>query len=167
MIWSAWAQAFFCWPVLNHGFTEPKLVALLATVVWIACRRLPARAARPILACYAAMVLSWWFSINTQVSLYGLIVQPSYGLLAVACYATLLSYAHISPVKAKHLAWLGAALGAFCVFQRLGFDPYLSHRLPSGRAIGWMGSPVDLGATLAMLLAFCGQIGRASCRERV
>lgn len=168
LVLAAWAQAFFCWPIIDRGFVEPKLAALFATMVWISCQRLPARAARPLLALCAVATLSWWYSISTQLSLYGLPVQPGYGLMAMGCLAVVYAHSHISPVQPRQWAWLALALGVLAILERLGQDPMsvLAHhdprlafsRMPAGRVVGWVGSPVDLGAILAMLLAFCGPI---------
>jgi len=164
MILAAWAQSFLCWPIIDRGFVEPKIVALFAAVVWASTRRLSRRLARPVLACYGALLISWWFSVSTQLSLYGLPVQCSYGLMAIACYSVVFSYSHILPVKPQSWRWLAFALGAISIIQHLGMDPLLharaAHGLPfiAGRSVGWMGSPVDLGATLAMLIQFCGGI---------
>ncbi|UPT72571.1 MAG: O-antigen ligase family protein [Elusimicrobiota bacterium] len=52
------------------------------------------------------------------------------------------------------LSRASAAVGAYAVVQRLGWDPVLSlNELPTGaRAVSTLGSPVDLGAYLALLV---------------
>jgi hypothetical protein len=162
LVVAAWALCFLCWPNCTtndyRGFVETKVVVVLMAVAWCAALRLPKRLKRAMLACFAALFISWWLSVNTTTSVFGLMVQPAYGLIAMSLYAVLFCNAHaMPPVAPKHFARLGAAVGAMAWIQKLGLDPLIAlARLPNGRAMGWVGSPVDLGAILAMLLAFCG-----------
>lgn len=54
---------------------------------------------------------------------------------------------------ARWLGWSAAAVGGYAILQSLGFDPIFKIKeLPTGgRAVSTLGSPVDLGAFLALL----------------
>ena len=150
--------------VLDHSIPSsyilPKLTVLSLTVA-VAGAMLAFRPAHretrldwALMLAALALALSFFFSIDRGLSLFGRDGSWSLGIWAMAIYASLFFLASASPISMTALSWLGAALSAHALLQRAGFDPTVSiSHLPSGhRAIGTIGNPNELGAILAMIL---------------
>jgi len=117
----------------------------------------------PVAACMVVLIASTLNSIDPLLSSEGLFDSWTYGLLSCALYPAVLFLSIRRPPWRRGLAWLGVALSIHAVIQRFGYDPLVTPRLvPQGhRAAAWVGSPVDLGAILAMLF-FVGQPWQAA-----
>jgi len=155
----AWSRAFIA------EYTLAKFVALNAALVLAACgaalRPDALRGGRaaldgPLLALLAAACLSAAFSADPATSLRGRYDSYAYGLwgLALAAAAVQLAARSTRGVEPSRAAWLvrsAAAVGGYAILQKAGFDPVFHAILPTGgRAVSTLGSPVDLGAFLAL-----------------
>ena len=150
----AFALCFVGLPI-SFGFTLPKLL-ILALCAWRQGwdgLEVPRRLRWPIAACFAALIITTAFSIAPGMSLWGRVDSWAYGVLSCALYAVVFAAACANPPERKHLAWLGVALAVHAVVQRAGLDPIVTRAmLPTGRAVGYLGTPFDLGAVLCMLM---------------
>lgn len=160
----AWTTSVFA------EFTLPKVAALAAGAALasaglaLACvqGRSPARRTpldMPIAAGLCALALSSWFSRDPLLSLFGRYNSYAYGLWPFLLYSVLFYSAAWSFQGERLRRFLGlllgvgAVTGGYAVLQALGLDPFLKAALPSGgRAVSTLGSPVDLGAFLVLLL---------------
>lgn len=152
------------------AYTLPKFAALAAGAAlcaaglaldWVQGRS-PARRTPldlPIAAGLCALALSSCFSQDPLLSLFGRYNSYAYGLWPFLLYALLFYSSAWSFQGARLRRFLGlllgvgAVTGAYAVLQTLGLDPFLKAVLPSGgRAVSTLGSPVDLGAFLVLLL---------------
>ena len=131
-----------------HGFFFPKIVVLVVGAFLWAIRRNRAGAAFFLVALAA--------TAGSPLPAVGLVGFPGMyqgGLLALAFYLLLME----APTNLAWLKWAGVGLSAHAVLQRFGFDPFIRAAvLPSGHAIAWNGSHIDLGAVLAMALPVSG-----------
>lgn len=170
-VWLAVAGAPLAWStVFTCEYTLPKLLALSAGLlaaslgVLLALRRgrwlLGATPLDPFLWPLAgALALATLFSRDPSVSFVGRYNSFADGVWALGLCAGLYSVI-AGGLDERQRRWTkGAALGAgalvgvYGVLQALGKEPFeLSERLPMGRAVSTLGSPVHLGAYLAMLL---------------
>lgn len=160
----AWTTSVFA------SYTLPKIAALSAGAALSAAGlalawgqgRSPARRTPldlPIAAGLCALALSACFSQDPLLSLFGRYNSYAYGLWPFLLYAFLF-YAAAWSFQGERMRRLlglllavGAATGAYAVLQAVGLDPILKVALPSGgRAVSTLGSPVDLGAFLVLLL---------------
>lgn len=153
MILSTWALAFTWLPNSPEGFVTPKLLIAMAAVAILSA---PASLRRQVAACAAAMAASWWFSIDPAMSFYGNPESRAYGVLAMLLGLTILGISAARPVAVEKLAWVGVAVAVHAILQRAGLDPII-RELPGGRAVGYLGSPIDLGAFLAILITVSNQ----------
>lgn len=102
----------------------------------------------------AAMAVSSVHSANLEWSLIGMAGFWTYGMASVFCYLLLMGM----PTKLNWLRWLGVALSVHALVQVLaGWDPLFDMKaLQYGRAAAWIGSPIDLGAILALAAPAAG-----------
>lgn len=111
-----------------------------------------------ILGSLAVLALTSYYSQDPLLSLIGRYNSYAYGLWSFLLYAVLF-YSAVWTFQGERLRrflglllGVGTVTGAYAVFQALGVDPFLHVALPSGRAVSTLGSPVDLGAYLVLLL---------------
>lgn len=113
----------------------------------------------PVAGGLAALALSSCFSQDPLLSLAGRYNSYAYGLWSFPLYAALF-YSAAWTLHGERLRRflglllsVGAVTGAYGVLQVLGLDPFLHVALlTGGRAVSILGSPVDLGAYLILLL---------------
>ncbi|MBI2787199.1 MAG: hypothetical protein HYX59_00825, partial [Elusimicrobia bacterium] len=112
----------------------------------------------PLAAGLVLIGLSAALSDDPFTSLRGRYDSYAYGAwgLALAAAAAQLAARGVrgrEGATARCLGWSAAAVGGYAVLQRLGIDPIFHLKvLPAGgRAVSTLGSPVDLGALLALL----------------
>lgn len=147
------------------SFTLPKLAVLAAAVLACALgqaflrgepRRTPL--GLPLAACAAALAASAAFSQDRLLSVMGMYNHYAFGVWPLLLCAALYVFAAREGSEERQrsvLGWAlaaGSVLGAHALLQVAGKDPLLSVPLPAGRAISTTGSPVHLGASLALLL---------------
>lgn len=148
-------------------FTLAKLLVLnaaLALAAFAAVARPNSLAAGrtvldgPLAAGLLALGLSAAFSDDLMTSLRGRYDSYAYGVwgLALAAAAAELGARGARGREDEALRWLGwsaALVGGYAILQKLGIDPIFQVKeLPTGgRAVSTVGSPVDLGAMLALL----------------
>lgn len=179
--WSRWgarmgvcvalAGSWLCFSILQTAtYSLPKLVALAAgcwlawTFLWVGAAKgevVPRRTALdPAFICLAAVgAASACLGDDPVLSLVGRFRMYAYGLTALALYVGLF-YASAwsrepgTPAVARCLVAAGAFAGGYAVLQAGGVEPFvaMARRLPEGRAIATMGSPVYLGSCLLMAL---------------
>ncbi len=148
-------------------FTLPKFVALntgLLIAAWAAAARPDALSGgvtaldRPLAALLALAALSAAFSDDPRISFLGRYDSYVHGVWGMALIAAAAQFAARGargreefPVRL--LSWAGVLVGGYAVIQKLGWDPvFRIQDLPTGaRAVSSLGSPVDLGAYLALL----------------
>lgn len=139
-----WAYA----PTMKDGFVLPKIAAVAAGMVLYLLRDRP-RAIAFLLVC----ALSAWRSVVPEWSWLGLPSFWTYGVVSAACYCLLTTM----PTRWNWLKWAGVALSIHAVAQKFGLDPLVAvSKLPAGRAVAFIGSPIDLGAILAMAAPAAG-----------
>lgn len=138
------------WLFQNRSHT-PKMLFIVAGLALIlsGTKRKTAGLA-PMAAFFGACVLSWIFSADKLMSFTGMQLAPYYGLFGVA--VVLLAYAASSEIrKDKALVVLEAAgtvVGIFAVIQWASGSSLIGLPMQNGRAGGFRGSPVMLGASL-------------------
>ena len=156
----AWAKFFIA------EFTLAKFVTLnaaLCLAAWGGVRRPEALAAgktaldAPLLAGLFVACLSAAASSDPRTSLLGRYDSYVYGLWELTLLAAVVQLAARSARgreagRARWLIWSAALVGGYGVLQKFGFDPVFHFKsLPlGGRAVSSLGSPVDLGALLAL-----------------
>jgi O-antigen ligase len=157
----AWTKLFIA------EFTLAKLVTLNAALALAACgaAAIPRVIAAgrtaldiPLAAGLCVIVLSAVLSDDPMTSLRGRYDSYAYGAwglaLAAASYQLAARGARGREEEAaRWLVWSAAAVGGYAILQKLGIDPIFHIKeLPTGgRAVSTLGSPVDLGAFLALL----------------
>ena len=111
----------------------------------------------PLLAGLFVVCLSAAASADPSTSLRGRFDSYAYGLWGLTLVAAVVQLAARSArgreaVRADWLIWSAALVGGYGVMQKFGFDPIFHFKnLPAGgRAVSTLGSPVDLGAMLAL-----------------
>lgn len=155
-------------PLFIAEFTLAKFAALnaaLALAAWGAAARPGALAAGrgvldlPLAACLLAAGLSAAASADPATSLRGRYDSYAYGLWGLCLLAACAQLAGRSArgreaERASWMVWSAALVAGYAIAQKLGFDPIFRLKaLPAGgRAVSTLGSPVDLGAFLALLL---------------
>lgn len=178
---SGWALAlaglaplFAAWPGAATPYVLPKLFVLALAAAAASLGALFSRDAsnnpkakvpakpdllRPLAACVGAAVLSAVFSQAPAVSLLGEYSARGHGLLTLGLCAVVAALAQgAGPAFARAAllagAGAGAALSAFGLLQLAGLDPVVNAvgGISYGRIGSLTGSPVGLGASLAMLL---------------
>jgi O-antigen ligase len=146
-------------------YTLPKLLLLCIGLCVTAAGLIrspgvprPAVMGKPLLAFGLALATSLAFSMDKRLSLLGRYNAYENGLLALSLYAAVYlaaSWCADEENRRKLLRWsLGVAslASAYGVLQAFGREPFtLSDELPAGRVVSTLGSPVDLGAYLALL----------------
>lgn len=156
----AWSSVFIA------EFTLAKFLTLNAALVvaaWSAALRPQALAAGrtdfdlPLLAGLLVACLSAAVSSDPASSLRGRYDSWAYGLWGLTLVAAVVQLASRSARgresdRALWLIWSAALIGGYGILQKLGFDPVFHvQTLPTGgRAVSTLGSPVDLGALLAL-----------------
>ena len=152
MIGWAWLVATESWSnTIADGFVLPKLCVLIAAASVILCSE-KCKVQRPPKALLVLLAISACSALrgdNPQLSMFGFSGFPAYSVLGLALLTALTCFQTDS-----RLGWLkvaGVALSCHALLQKAGLDPLLAYeRLPGGRAVAYIGSPVDLGAVLAM-----------------
>jgi O-antigen ligase len=174
LVLAGFAPLFAAWPGVASPYVLPKLfvLALGAAAASLGALLAPGASAgpkakgpakpdllRPLAACLGASALSSVFSQAPAVSLLGEYSARGHGLLTLglcAAVAALASGAGPAFARVALLAgaWAGAALSAYGLLQLAGLDPVLNAvgGISYGRIGSLAGSPVALGAGLAMLL---------------
>lgn len=143
------AALWACVPTLYAGFVMPKIVLILAGMVFYQLR-----SQWRSLLFLAVMLVSLWLSDNQTLSLLGFEKDWSYGVLAIICYLLLMTM----PTKGNWLKWAGVGLSIHALLQLYGLDPLIPIEvLPGGRSYAWIGSPVYLSAILAMAAPASGR----------
>ncbi len=181
LVLAAYGPLFAAWPFLASPYSLPKLLVLaLATAAagfW-GTRGAPSEPkpkkkpalgpdlSSPLLACLGALALSGLLAYDLPASLLGEYSMRSHGILTFALCAALAALAQGAGLSAARFALFagaaaGAGLSAYALLQLAGLDPVLNAvgGLSYGRAGSLVGSPVGLGASLAMLLPL--QLGAA------
>ncbi len=168
MIWLlflAFAAMVFMIPGLNDAYQTPRLVALAAICVPLLLRRSPRSSKLEIESCnlLAAWVIVAGFSRDMSASVFGSYLAPFDGLTAVSIYvAILIGVARLRTSiedVATAICWSSLPLSAYAIAQRFFTDPLMgTMRLPSGRVIASQGSPVYLGAVLAVVAAVAASL---------
>ena len=150
------------WRGLSSAYSLPKLLLLGAGTACAAAACLRGTRPRataldlPIGLLAAAVAASAIFSCDRWLSVagrQGAFSQGLWGFAAVAgCWyaGSWLDVAARSALR-RMLLWAGAAAAGHALLQALGADPWAIGPLPTGRAVAGIGSPVDLGAYLALL----------------
>lgn len=158
----AWSGAFIA------EFTLAKFLALNAALVMAACAAAwrpeslaGGRSAldAPLIAGLLVAGLSSALSADPLTSLRGRYDSYAYGVWTLVLVASAAEFAARSArgreaSRASWLVWPAALVGGYGIAQKLGFDPVFHFKnLPSGgRAVSSLGSPVDLGALLALAM---------------
>lgn len=153
-------------PLFIAEFTLAKLVALnaaLCLAAWgaallpraLASGRTPLDV--PSLALLGVALLSAAASADPATSLRGRYDSYAYGVWGLCLLAASAQLAGRSArgreaERAAWLVWSAALVAGYAIAQKLGFDPIFRLKaLPAGgRAVSTLGSPVDLGALLAL-----------------
>lgn len=161
LAWAALAAAAGCWAVFFGGLSGT----------------LPGRRCgldAPFLALFSAAALSAAFSIDRPVSVLGHHGFYSYGLLAGAVYLGLYFAASratgsggTSYFRAVALSSALCALFGALQWAGLPVTMALEKALPEGRVYSTLGSPVYLGAVLALALPLCAGLWAGPGRDRV
>lgn len=168
------APLFAAWPGAATPYVLPKLfvLALAAAAAGLAASSSPVAAAkpkakapvepgllRPLALCLGAAALSSLFSQAPVVSLLGEYSARGQGLLTLGLCAAVAALASGAGPAFARVALLagagaGAALSAYGLLQLAGLDPVVNAvgGISYGRIGSLTGSPVGLGASLAMLL---------------
>lgn len=137
--------ACYAWAgLIPNSFVIPRVALIVAGLyVSLLWDRVPRRA----FVFLGVLFLATLLSSDPWRSLKGLPTQWSGGLLPTMAYVALLAL----PSRRPWLATLGLVLSVHALAQQAGADMRLpSVFLPAGRAVAYIGSPVDLGALLAM-----------------
>ena len=151
----AWTPVFFA------EFTLAKFAALN---LWGAALRPEALAAgstafdAPLLAGLFVACLSAAASSDPSTSLIGRYDSYAYGLWGLVLLAAVVQLAARSARgreagRMRWVIWTAAIVGGYGVLQKYGFDPifHVKDLLPTGgRAVSFLGSPVDMGALLSL-----------------
>lgn len=158
----AWSSVFIA------EFTLAKFLMLNAALVlaaWGAALRPEALASGrteldlPLLAGLVAACLAAAAAADPSTSLIGRYDSWAYGLWSLTLVAAVVQLAARSARgresdRADWLIWTAALIAGYGILQKYGFDPIFHvQTLPTGRrAVSTLGSPVDLGALLALAL---------------
>ena len=134
------------WPGLRGGFFFPKvaMVGLGMILYWL-------RGSPRSLIFLAAMAASARYSLDPHWSVWGIPGGWTYGLIEITAYLLLMTM----PTNDRWLRLAGIGLSIHALLQVAGYDPIVS-ALPYGRAIAWIGTPVDLSTILAMAAPVSG-----------
>jgi hypothetical protein len=157
-----------CSAAFRDAYSTPKAalaaVACAAAALWAAldpkARRSRSPLDGPLLALAAACALSACLSIDPRLSLFGRYPETVFSLMGLcACCAAFLAGGALG-VREGGIrtlgAWLAAGslpVSAYALVQAAGFEPFMPGAEPmaGGRAFSTFGSPVFLGAYLALL----------------
>ncbi len=151
-----------------HGFTDPKLVAVVLGVVvaatwhdWSDWREM--EFARPVIVYVGCLLPSLLSSIDLPTSLFGFVNEKSNiysgGLLTtLLCAGGLLMAEQITTREAatnvRRAIFAAGALAAIAALgQRMGHDPF-NFGPNEGRAIAFSGAHYDAGSMFVVLLSF-------------
>ncbi|MEQ1920398.1 MAG: O-antigen ligase family protein, partial [Elusimicrobiota bacterium] len=157
----AWTKLFIA------EFTITKLVVLNAGLVLAALAATASPTAlsagstvldRPIVAGFVILLLSAALSDDPFTSLRGRYDSYAYGVWGLALAAAAAQFAARGArgreqEAVRLVVWSAAAVGGYAILQKFGIDPifHLKELPAGGRAVSTLGSPVDLGAFLALL----------------
>lgn len=143
---------FFFTPWFADNFGVVKLFASgVCCFILVACSGpkivRPSPLWTPILLFLAAMVLSWWFSVDREMGLIGGFGQPYYGLsIALQC-----AIIFAIGVPLTELAdWTVAALGSEGFICALNLNGWPVWAVVNHRAVGTIGQPAFLAAWVAV-----------------
>lgn len=159
LAWAALAAAAGCWAVFFGGLSGS----------------LPGRRCAldaPLLALFLAAALSAAFSVDRPVSVLGHHGFYSYGLLAGLVYLALYFAASRGLGGGTPFLRAVAVSSGLCAFlgalqwAGLPVTMALEKALPEGRVYSTLGSPVYLGAVLALALPLCAGLGTGTGRDR-
>ncbi|MBI4424147.1 MAG: O-antigen ligase family protein [Elusimicrobia bacterium] len=158
-------------------YTLPKFLVLQLGVLLAAAGLAAAPAAawrtplaRPILINLLVLAVAALASQDWRLSLLGRYNSYSHGLWTCALYAILgLAASFLDRAQSRRLGAVllaaAALVAAYAVLQVSPLpDPFLRGALPQGRAVSSLGSPVDLGAFLAMALPLAAYWAAAESR---
>ena len=164
-LWTAVIAVPLAWsPSLWAGYTLPKLLLTACAVLLCGIGLLQRpQAGRPqglglaLSLCAVALAVSTLASQDYFTSLIGRYNSYELGLCALLLYAAVYASAASLAPGSKELPSVIVAicgvLGAHAVLQRLGIDPFPPMaQLQQHRSVSTLGSPIDLGAYLAMTL---------------
>lgn len=152
----------FMVPGLNDQYQTPRLAAMAAACLPLLLRASARRSSLevPAIALLVAWVISSALSCDPIASVFGSYLAPFDGLTAAVVYLGLLVGVSRLGTSVQDVAeaicWASIPLSAYAIAQRfVGFDPLrMGLPLPEGmRVIGTNGSPVYLGAVLAVVAA--------------
>ncbi len=96
---------------------------------------------RPILIFFAAILLSWWFSVDREMGILGAYNQPFFGVvIALQCVAVFSARVAVQDLS----DWTVVAVlieSAICILDRSGYPKW---GLIDGRAVGTIGNPASI-----------------------
>ena len=148
----------------TYGFTDPKVVLIILGVV-IASYWRPTRCRvdkifiLAVLLYGICMIIPTLGSVNPKMSLCGFPGVFSCSVLTfLMCASGLLLSNNLSvesgKILKKVIMFSGVLTAIECLLQISGADPFRFGPLPSGHAVGFLGSRIDAGALMVVLLTF-------------
>ncbi len=161
LAWAALAAAAGCWAVLFGGLSGTLSGRRCVLDV-------------PLLALFLTAALSAAFSIDRPVSVLGHHGFYAYGLLAGVVYLGLYFAASrgLGPDGTPYFRAVALSSGLCALFGALQWAGLpvtmaLEKALPEGRVYSTLGSPVYLGALLALALPLCAGLWAGAGRDRI
>lgn len=153
-------------PWWREGYMVPKaavcgILGLAGALAWVLSGRrqnIASRVDAPAAAFTGAFLLAALFSCDSRLSWFGRYPEALFavsGLAACAAAFHLGCGLRSARQEGPLLRWLCALsipVSAYALAQSGGFDPLLRAALPEGRVVSTFGSPVHLGAYLALVL---------------
>jgi O-antigen ligase len=171
-----------CSPLFRDGYAVPQAAA--AAVASLACffllRRPDAGSPRsrldaPALALLAAAGLSAAFSLDRPLSLFGGYPDPVFSLAGLSLGVVALALGGgiaaggLAPALRRGFVWVSVPVSLYALLQRAGLELWMPlDGLPTGgRPVSTLGSPLFLGAYLAMVLPLALETAREEGSRRV
>lgn len=136
--------------IFSNVFVQPKMIASVAILLSLWGRETSTRNILPVSLFLIVAAIATALSVDPWTSLFGHYRAPYYGLVEIAMVSIIYLRSRGTPDISPTLIIGGAMAGSMAIFQAVGGESFLhgiSH-LPSGRAVGFTGSPVFLGAVL-------------------